>query len=504
VSQLTPIGRRVGQKIIKKIWPTVWTIAGSDSGGGAGIQGDLKTIHALGAHGCSVLTAVTAQNPREIIGLERVSDALISAQMAALKSEFSPSAVKTGVLGSSTSVASLAASLKELEAWVVCDPVLVSSSGHSLANREIIRAMKESLFPVVDLLTPNIPEAEALLDRALTTPADLVQAASDLRSFGAKQVLIKGGHAIRDFSSDYWTDGSSHAWFHSFRQPAGKAHGTGCMLASAIAASRAQGLGVLDAICVAKAFVNRALRLSYRVAGGSSVLFTAPWPQDAGADDLPWITDDSEVSLSKHFADCGTEKLGFYPIVDRASWIARLLPEGVKTIQLRIKDLTGEALRNEIANAVRLTRQSDCRLFINDHWEIALEHGAYGVHLGPEDLHRCEVEKLRAGGVRLGVSAYSYAGAARAHALRPSYLAIGPIYPTATKALPYPPQGIDGIRRWKQVLNYPLVAIGGITLERAAEVAETGVDGVSVVTDLQRAENIEARARAWLELFARR
>jgi thiamine-phosphate pyrophosphorylase len=190
----------------------------------------------------------------------------------------------------------------------------------------------------------------------------------------------------------------------------------------------------------------------------------------------------------------------FYPIVDSAAWIARLLPCGVKFVQLRIKDQPHHALRVEIAAANKLCREAGAVLVINDYWREAIALGCGFVHLGQEDLRGADVAAIRAAGVRLGISTHDEAELARALAANPDYIALGPVYPTILKAMAFAPQGLARIGEWKKRIGtIPLVAIGGITLERAAGVFKAGADVVSVVTDVTRAVEPEVRAAAWVK-----
>jgi thiamine-phosphate pyrophosphorylase len=178
--------------------------------------------------------------------------------------------------------------------------------------------------------------------------------------------------------------------------------------------------------------------------------------------------------------------IGFYPVVPSAEWVERLLSWGVRTVQLRIKaaDYTLAEIASEVNAAVEASKVvADAQVFINDHWQLALAAGAYGVHLGQEDLDTADVEALRTAGIRLGLSTHTPAELARAHAVQPSYLAIGPIYPTTLKVMPYQPVGLERLALWaRQAAPYPVVAIGGISLERMPGVLACGVDGVAVVS----------------------
>ncbi|MES2912068.1 MAG: thiamine phosphate synthase [Pseudomonadota bacterium] len=181
-----------------------------------------------------------------------------------------------------------------------------------------------------------------------------------------------------------------------------------------------------------------------------------------------------------------TGPIGFYPVVPTAEWVDRLLGWGVRTIQLRIKaaDHAPDDIAREVKAAIDAGRKvAGAQVFINDHWQLALAGGAYGVHLGQEDLDIADIEALRKAGVRLGLSTHTLAELARAHAVAPSYLAIGPIYPTTLKVMPYEPVGLERLKLWvPHAAPYPVVAIGGISLERMPGVMACGVGGVAVVS----------------------
>ena len=206
-----------------------------------------------------------------------------------------------------------------------------------------------------------------------------------------------------------------------------------------------------------------------------------------------------------HFAPL-TGPLGFYPVVPDAAWVQRLLGWGVRTVQLRIKaaDHTPADIEREVTAAIDAGKQvPGAQVFINDHWQLALAAGAYGVHLGQEDLDTADIEALRRAGLRLGLSTHTPAELARAKAVQPSYLAIGPIYPTTLKVMPYEPVGLVQLKQWAaSAAPYPVVAIGGISLERLPGVLACGVDGVAVVSAVTLAADPRQAALAGLQLAA--
>ncbi len=194
-------------------------------------------------------------------------------------------------------------------------------------------------------------------------------------------------------------------------------------------------------------------------------------------------------------------RLGLYPVVDSVAWIERLLAVGVKTIQLRIKDKQDDEVEADIIAAVALGRRYDARLFINDYWRLAIKHQAYGVHLGQEDLESTELELIRAAGLRLGVSTHDNMEIDVALAACPSYIALGHVFPTQTKQMPSAPQGLEQLASHiERLADYPTVAIGGISLERAPAVLATGVGSIAVISAITQANDWQAATAQLLQL----
>ncbi|BCM17740.1 thiamine phosphate synthase [Mesorhizobium sp. J8] len=194
----------------------------------------------------------------------------------------------------------------------------------------------------------------------------------------------------------------------------------------------------------------------------------------------------------------------FYLIVDSAAWIERLVPLGVRLVQLRIKDKDEDRLRAEIRKAKALCARHDCQLIVNDHWRLAIEERCNFVHLGQEDLQAANLPEIRASGIRLGLSTHDHAELATALAARPDYVALGPVYPTILKKMKWAPQGLERVRAWKDaVAPIPLVAIGGLNPERLDGVFEAGADSAAVVTDITLNPDPEARTRDWIGKTAR-
>lgn len=189
----------------------------------------------------------------------------------------------------------------------------------------------------------------------------------------------------------------------------------------------------------------------------------------------------------------------FYPIVPDTAWLARLAPLGIRTVQLRLKDLPPADVRREIDAAMRIAARHDLQLVVNDYWREAITAGAPWVHLGQEDLVAADVAAIRAAGIRLGVSTHSEEELATALSARPDYVALGPVYETKLKVMKWAPQGLDRVRRWRELIGaVPLVAIGGITPQRAPGVVAAGAASVAVITDFVTHPDPEARVREWV------
>jgi hydroxymethylpyrimidine kinase / phosphomethylpyrimidine kinase / thiamine-phosphate diphosphorylase len=308
--------------------PRVWSVAGMDPSGYAGSQVDVATLKNLGVSACSVLTAVTAQNAYHAGEIHYLPAAHVQAQIKMLQQQESPAVIKIGMLGS-CDLHHVLSFLKDYSGKVVLDPVLHSSSGTALYEgdgKTYVLSLIQ-LFPWVDILTPNISEAEQLLGRTIASTQEVEQAAKDLVLLGAKSVLLKGGH--RDcglFSQDYWTDGKDAFWLANVRLPQKNYRGTGCTLSSAIAAALALGYSQKDAIVIAKMYVHQAIRLSSDLGANTAQLFHGGWPE--AQEDLPYLSPTPLTQLPLPFPKC---KTGLYPIVDSSAWVQRLLSTPLPT-----------------------------------------------------------------------------------------------------------------------------------------------------------------------------
>jgi hydroxymethylpyrimidine/phosphomethylpyrimidine kinase len=264
--------------------PISLTIAGSDSGGGAGIQADLKTFSALGTYGLSVITALTAQNTKAVTAIHDVPIEMIAAQIDAVFDDIRIDAVKIGMLSRPEVIETVAERLRRYDAHpIVLDPVMVAKSGDALLQPDAVSALIEHLLPLATIITPNLPEAGVLLDRQ--PPADveaMLTTAADLRALGPKAVLLKGGHLSEGDAVDIFDDGSEPKRLISRRVPTRNTHGTGCTLSAATAALLGKGLPLSDSVEQAKAYIGRAIEAADQldVGGGHGPVhhFNQLWP----------------------------------------------------------------------------------------------------------------------------------------------------------------------------------------------------------------------------------
>ncbi|WLQ12929.1 thiamine phosphate synthase [Hahella aquimaris] len=465
--------------------PKVWIIAASDSAGASGVQADLATLHGLDVHGGTAITAVTAQNSQEVVSINPVSASALQDQLRALRADGDAAAIKMGLLADAEQVEVLREFLCGFSGVVVLDPVLGSTTG---ADFGLAVAALKTLLPYVDVVTPNIPEAEQLVDMRISGPPDMLSAASRLRELGAKAVWLKGGHSAQDGPClDLVWLSEQPCWFAQPRLSVRHSRGTGCTLASALAAFVARREALADAAALASAYVRQGLRQGYAIGPGPGPIARQGWPVQMT--DFPRIVDRLDWLDYSAFPDCGESPLGLYPVVDSVAWLRKLLPLGIDTCQLRIKSDDLTLLEAAIKEAAELGRQYGCRLFINDHWRLAIKHGAYGVHLGQEDIADADLDAIRDAGLRLGVSTHGDYEWARAAAVKPSYIAIGAIFPTQTKEVRI--VGLEKLARWVALLDghYPLTAIGGINLDNIEAVLNTGVSSVAVVSAITQAQD---------------
>ncbi|RUO23955.1 phosphomethylpyrimidine kinase [Aliidiomarina minuta] len=484
--------------------PIVWTVAGSDSGGGAGIQADLHAMHNLGVHGCSVVSALTAQNSVAVTAAEATSAAMFEAQLQALAADMPARVIKTGMLASEEQIKILLNYINDV--WLVVDPVAVSTSGYRLADNAVLQAIHKHLLPRAQLVTPNINELQLLTGVSVDNEEQAITAARQLLQTGVQAVVVKGGHLNTDLPqvTDLLVSADRVVRFQQPRIANAHGHGTGCTLASVLASALALNYPLEDALVMANAYVAAGLHDAEAVGQGTGPVRHHLWPVAAPHfAAYPWSLNEKSSLPDQPFALMPPEQMGLYAVVDSVDWIQQLLEQGVRTLQLRIKTpLSAQKLEQQIAQTVALGRQYQARIFINDYWQLALKYQAYGVHLGQEDLADADLPAIQQAGLRLGISTHGYFEILRAKALRPSYIALGHVFPTTTKQMPSQPQGLGRLADYAALLgDYTTVAIGGIDLLRVKPVLATGVDGVAVVRAITEAADITQAVEELTDAF---
>ncbi|MDE2456239.1 MAG: bifunctional hydroxymethylpyrimidine kinase/phosphomethylpyrimidine kinase, partial [Burkholderiales bacterium] len=488
--------------------PVVWSVAGLDSGGGAGLSADQRAADAAGVHLCPVAAALTAQNSIAVEAVMAVPPAQLEAQLAALADDLAPAAIKTGLLGCAANVVVLARWVDRLRERaplaLVVDPVLRASTGAPLADEALVAAYREWLLPRASALTPNRREAAALLGVAEARSAAEVPAqARGLQALGVEAVCITGSDADETAAHDWLASPQACGWLSLPRRASRHSHGTGCCFATAWAGAMARGFVAADGAVLAKMLTTSALDHDGATPGAGSGPVRPRADFIARRELLPAFgvgeqePQAPQAAISARAAGPGLE--GVYGITDSAADAARLMAAGLRVVQLRSKRGAQESaaawqerIRAQIAQALAAAREQGATLVVNDHWREAVALGADYVHLGQEDLlalapeDRRQFAQARERGLRLGISSHSVWELARTVAWQPDYVACGPVWPTLTKAMPWRPQGLDNLAWWVAMAPAPVVAIGGVLEpEQLERLAAAGATAGCVVRGLQ-------------------
>lgn len=494
--------------------PVVLCIGGSDSSGLAGLQMDARFCQAMNVHQACVLTAITAQNSDSVSRSTATSITDCQAQFDAAMA-LQPQAIKIGLIASLEQLkwlCELLPTIADDNIPVIYDPVTVASSGSPLADASVAQHISQ-LLPHCDVITPNLPEAESLSGTSIRDIKDIRNTTQYFHQQGAEWVYLKGGHGEGTTLRDIVSHDDHIFALEQARQDTRNLRGTGCALASSIAATSALGYDMIDALVIAN------MAVAEGICNGRSVNHKAGPISANGFPKSFWphyVDLTQEIADQLHFPDCigkdsgldlskeDSAQLGLYPVVDSYEWLVRLLPLGIHTIQLRIKNVSGQKLREEIEKSIALAQEHQCRLFINDHWQLALELGAYGIHLGQEDLDSADLKAIADAGIRLGISNHTHFEIVRCLAIKPSYIACGPVFATQSKDMPWIPHGLEGLQYWCDSLintqTRPLVAIGGINESNISDVAKCGSSGIALISAITAAVDPEA---ATLELMRR-
>ncbi|KAG2445538.1 hypothetical protein HXX76_000153 [Chlamydomonas incerta] len=542
------VGAAVGGGVVSTTsLPRVLSIAGSDSGGGAGIQADIKAVLSRGAFAMTAITALTAQNTHGVSAVHPVPPDFLRRQIDAVLTDLGADAIKTGMLPNAEAVAVVAEAVRQYRGAghrlpLVVDPVLVSTSGHALAEGGAAAALLRQLIPLASVVTPNLPEAQALLGgEQIVDVEGMRRAAKQLQAMtGCAAVLVKGGHlrpppppaangdgegnggaagagsapvSVAE-SIDVLYDGST---LHEFRGPwihTGNTHGTGCTLASAIAAELAKGLPLLPAVAAARAALLEALRASAPLSLGSGVQrpfhhlhmlappTPPPTPSAAGAG-----AGSGSGALARVDLGVLRRQLRLYAVTDPhcnqktgrslLQAVTAAVRGGASILQIREKDIDGGDFFTEAAAALKVCRAYGVPLIINDRVDVALAVGAEGVHVGQSDLPAAVVRAMIGPSRILGVSVKTPEQAAAARAAGADYLGAGAVLPTGTKDTDV--IGLAGLAAVAAAAApLPIVAIGGVSGANAADCVQAGCAGIAVVSAIFAQADAEGATRALL------
>lgn len=500
--------------------PIIWSVAGTDSGGGAGLSADTRAAAAFGVHLCPVVAAVTAQNSGGVSAVHPLPRDQVLAQMQALVSDLRPTVIKTGLLGSVDAVHALCEVLDTLRrsgpVALVIDPVLSATAGGSaFANATLLRAYREQLLPRAQMITPNRREAELLLGSAGQNRELMARM---LQGLGAEAVCITGGDddaGDHKLALDWLLSPQASGYLALPRLPQTHHHGSGCTFATSAAAALARGFVSADAVVLAKMATWVAVQGGHAAGAGAG-------PVRACADFMFEPAAMPVMSFGNEAVDTDTLRRwsqvlrsvnekpvdwGLYAITDQPQRVAELAAAGVTQIQLRIKtdgSLHQQAdLRTAIRDAqVAMADHNGHQLWINDHWRLAIQEPGVGLHLGQEDwaaLSADDKKLLLNSRGKLGISSHSLWELARARGLNPHYIACGPVWPTTTKDMPWRPQGLRNLAWWAHMAGRPVVAIGGLLEpEQVQACAAAGASAACLVRALELpGANVAPFAAAW-------
>eukprot|EP00890_Picochlorum_soloecismus_P001246 jgi/Picsp_1/2121/NSC_05586-R1_thiamine-phosphate pyrophosphorylase len=476
--------------------PRVMFISGSDSGGGAGMQADLNVCNAVGAFGSSVLTAVTAQNTFGVNDVQNLDKELIIKQIRAVHSDIGADAIKIGMLSNEDIVEVISKEIKRMVEIppIVLDPVMVATSGDSLASAGVCKAMIKHLLPLVTLITPNLMEASIFLDKfEISSKQDMIEAAKRIHGMGPRNVLVKGGHMKgTSIAVDILFDGDHVFEVSKPYIDATNSHGTGCSLSSYIACEIAKGAGVSEAVDAAKCFIWRAIERSQGLSIGNGPqkpmnlnFETNNWNKflDVSKKRLP-----NAVDLSLYSVTSPSMCLDQTSEAEVIAKIGQAVLGGAKVVQIRDKKSSSSRSLRLVKKVVEICRPRGVCVIVNDRVDIAIAADACGCHVGQDDIPAASVRKMLGEKRILGVSVKTEQQAKQAEADGADYVGAGATFSTGTKSSSI--IGIEGVKKIRQAISIPVVAIGGLTQTNIENViTETGCAGVAMVSAIYDVED---------------
>ncbi len=479
------------------------TIAGSDPSGGAGIQQDLKVFAALGVAGLSAITAITVQNSQGVRSVHPVDADVLYRQIEAVLEDSKVDAVKIGMLGGAEQVQVVSEALRKFRPRnVVLDPVLASTDGNPLLDEAGVYALLHDLFPLCDLITPNIPELQQLTDSRVDFFGFREQAVKKLRDMGAKSVLVKGGHLRRSSVDALFTPSGAVHRFMGSRLETSDTHGTGCMLSAAICAGLAGGATLTSSVGDAKKLVTEGLKNP--VCAGQERGYPDVFEALRRVEARKILTNENHtrrcIRLIESWVYVVTDS-ELRPDRSHEQIVTGALAGGARAIQLRDKRLSTPGYVDLARRLVSQVQEVGGILIVNDRVDVTLAANADGVHLGPDDMLPEDARAIMGPEKLIGVSVGTLDEAHR-HEPYASYFGVGAVYGSNTKSDAGPPVGVEQITQIRKHFRHqiPVVAIGGINEDNISDVAAAGADAAAVVSAVVCADDMELAVR---ELRAR-
>lgn len=465
---------------------SVLSIAGSDSSGGAGIQADIKTILANGCYAMTAITALTAQNTRDVQGICETTPDFLKMQIQAVCEDILPNAVKIGMVSSANLITIIAKMLRVYELKnIVVDPVMVSTSGCKLLSDDAIDILIDELFPLATLITPNIPEAELLSGQKIQTADDMERVGKEIASKYNVAVLMKGGHRVCDANDLLVTD-TECVWFAGARINNDNTHGTGCTLSSAIASWLAKGCSIVESVNNAKIYISQALFHGINLGKGSGPLNHGFKMND---------------SMQKTWSKAAIKKaMTLYAITENQKTVDKTLIDniefalkgGATIIQLRQKGMQFEEFLETAKQVKKLTEAYHVPMIINDNVMVAALVDADGVHLGQDDMSIIDARRILGNNKIIGVSTHNVSEAVLAEKNGADYIGVGAVFNTSTKQNTIP-VSYDVLQEICNTVSIPAVAIGGINENNITKLSGSGISGVALVSAIFGADNIEEK-----------
>ncbi len=485
------------------------TIAGSDSGGGAGIQADIKTFAALGVYGSSAITAVTAQNTLGVEDISGIPPEFVEKQINAVLGDIGADAVKTGMLYDKWIIEVIADRLKSSSVpYLVVDPVMISTSGTRLLNPDAEQVLRDKLLPLATFVTPNVEEASVLCGFEIKTEKDVYKAAQEINNMGPDFVVITG-FKRDDRCLDFFYDGDELKEITGPFIETRNTHGTGCSFSAAITAYLARGASALKAVTMAKNYVINGLNYAYQVGAGQG-------PINHFASFSPGRLEDPDIleNRAEIYQEWGNKPdLRPFPILNviiggplckgkNYAELTRVVIEGgARLIQLREKEGDTCELVETAKKMQKVCQNCGAFFVVNDRVDVAAAAGADGVHLGQDDLSPRMARAILGPGKIIGVSVGDLDQARDAISEGADYLGLGLAYPTLSKDCTVPAGGPSLIAEIAPKINIPVLAIGGITPENTLPLLKAGASGVAVISSVLGSPSPKQEVQKFMETF---